>query len=156
MTVPSVYSFLYWRTLPIYFFISTNKISKTIFIMSVCSHIVAGRETRKVGSPLSSEMSYPGRHVLTKQETSLGRGPGREQQGEGPREDGSARGSRSRVYGERVRFGLSVADRSDPGPLLEAGGPSPLRQHGFQQGAFWEDTWTSQSSLLPLPDSSGW
>ena len=118
MTVPSVYSFLYWRTVPIYFFISTNKISKTIFIMSVCSHIVAGRETRKVGSPLSSEMSYPGRHVLTKQETSLGRGPGREQRGEGPREDGSAPGSRSRVYGERVHFGLSVAGRSDPGPLL--------------------------------------
>ena len=42
--------------------------------------------------------------MLTKQETSLGRGPGREQQGEGPREEGSARGSRSWVYGEGIRF----------------------------------------------------
>ena len=65
--------------------------------------------------------------MLTKQETSLGRGPGREQRGEGPREDGSAPGSRSRVYGERVRFGLSVADRSDPGPLLGGGGGGPHR-----------------------------
>ena len=56
--------------------------------------------------------------MLTKQETLLGRGPGREQRGEGPREDGSAPGSRSQVYGERICFGLSVADRSDPGPLL--------------------------------------
>ena len=51
--------------------------------------------------------------------------------GQGPREHGSARGSRSRVYGEGIRFGLSVADLSDPGSLL--GAPSPLSQHGFQQ-----------------------
>ena len=32
--------------------------------------------------------------------------------------------------------GLSVGDHSDPGFLL--GAPSPLSQHGFQQGEFWE------------------
>ena len=102
--------------------------------------------------------------MLTKQETSLGRGwgesrgvrgPGGERRGEGPREHGSARGARSRVYGEGIRFGLSVADLSDPGSLL--GAPSPLSQHGFQQGGFREDTWTGASSpLSPFPDSSGW
>ena len=61
----------------------------------------------------------------------IGQGPGRERRGEGPREHGSARGSRPRVYGEGIRFGLSVADLSDPGSLLRA--PSPLSQHGFQQ-----------------------
>ena len=58
----------------------------------------------RVGSRLTLGMNYPRRHVLTKQDMSLGRGPGREQRGERPREDGSARGSRARVYGEGIRF----------------------------------------------------
>ena len=34
------------------------------------------------------------------------------------------------------------------GPLL--GAPSPLSQYGFQQGGFWEDTWTRPFPILPV------
>lgn len=88
--------------------------------------------------------------MLTKQETSLGRGPGREQRGEGP-------GRTARGPGFMVRGFLS--GRLWPIVLTQGpswGGPSPLSQHGFQQGGFWEDTWTGESSLLTFPDSSGW
>ena len=51
--------------------------------------------------------------------------------------------------------GLSLDDHSNPGSFLVV--HALLSQDGFQQGGFWEDTWTGVSSLiLSLPDSSSW
>ena len=44
--------------------------------------------------------------------------------------------------------GLSLDDHSNPGSFLVV--HALLSQDGFQQGGFWEDTWTGVSCLLFL------
>ena len=80
-----------------------------------------------LGNELSEET-----HVLTKQETLLGKGrPGGEQQGKGTQENCSATWlavSGFMVIG--LVSGLSLANHSDPGSFLVA--RASLSQDGFQ------------------------
>ena len=72
-----------------------------------------------------------------------------------PRRRPLPQGLWSWVHGDGLASGLTVATHSDAGSFLVA--HTSLSQDGFQQGGFWEDTWTGVSSLiLSLPDSSSW